>query len=208
MKRFLVLLVIFAFCLSVCACSNDSTIQHTTASNTQGSTGVTESVEQQVTTSTELISIETGLSIDELKQFASSSGVDKYSETALGNGLTSFSFSEITGEYKGTMANNEVLEFSIDIETVKANTAEEFIELAYIGFNNFGQLTWNQSFSALSVMYIMEIYVMLGGDGDITLAEATSVIMDSTTLSINNWTIASAFDADNDHLKIIVVFEQ
>lgn len=191
MKYIISVILVVLICFSLCSCDNPNNKEingdSQSSASTEENTGASAS---------------TGLPLEKLKAYASASGVEKYNEVECDDGDTEFSFEASLSEYTGKMSNGEVSEFSIYIENVQANTSDEFSKIAYIGYQDYKQLTWNQLPSAISVSHIMNIYVLLGGSGDITIGEAVAVITDNAVLSIDNWSISATFDTDNNNLTI------
>ena len=196
MKKIISALLVFCLCTSFCACNAD----------TQHSSSVKE---QETSTPTEAIEIQSGLTIDRLKSFASSSGVKDYQEVEIDNEKKEFSFTSAgIAHFRGVASGENVIEFSLSLTNVIANTSDEFAQLAYVGFQDFGKLTYNQVTSALSVMYVLDIYVMLGGSKDITLAEGVAVITDKTELEVNDWSISADFDTVDNTITISAKYQK
>lgn len=191
MKHIISVILVVLICFSLCSCDNSNNKEINGDSQPSASTEENKGA-----------SVSTGLPLEKLKAYASSSGVENYNEVECDDGDTEFSFEASLSEYTGKINNDEVSEFSIYIENVQANTSDEFSKIAYIGYQDYKQLTWNQLPSAISVSHIMNIYVLLGGSGDITIGEAVAVITDNAVLSINDWSISATFDTDNNNLSI------
>ncbi len=185
------LCLVLLICVSLCACDNSNIGESIEYSQPSASTQETKHK-----------AVASGLSIDALKSYADSSGVDNYSEVECDDGSTKFSFESSSSSYSGYCINGDVTKFSIYIDNVQANTSEEFVNIAYTGYQDIMQLTWNQLPSAFSVDHIMRLYYILSGNKDITLGEAASVITDTTLITADKWSISAIFDTDKNDLTI------
>ena len=200
MKRIIAVLLIACLCFSIAACGTNENKPTSIESDNNAQTTEPNKAEPSNTEQAQKV-IETGLTIETLKAVAGSS-VEEYKEND-----TEFSFSTIFAEWCGRKNDSNVLEFTIELDKVILTTVDEFSEAAYYAYTDYKQLIYNQSTSACSVMYIMEICAILG-ESDITLGEASRVIVNNKTLTVGKWSLSATFDDSADNVKITGIYQE
>ena len=195
MKKLITLLLIVCLVLCISSCGSN----HQLDDQSDSDIGTTDKIQEEITTTTTTKHIvQSGLTLDELKAFAGSD----YQQSNEEDGSTKFSMKCVGEPLNGVALGDNVVEFTLNVTNVVADTADEFLAYAYVGYQNIGQLTYNQLNSYMSVVYIMDVNLLLGGSKELTLGEVVSVIMDQEVININGWTISADFDTTENTVNI------
>ncbi len=198
-KSLLIMLVLCLFISSLIGCSATSTQQ---PSRTQES-----AVETQKETVNSPKPIESGLSIDALKSLFEPSESSRYIEREINELTKEFSYpidiSLTESTCAGVLSGHNVIKFSITMDSIRANTKEEFIAITYLLHTDPGKVIIKDIPSGICMSSVAETCALLSEEGrklldNITLDDMASIIVDGQREDVNGWRVWADFDAEND----------